>query len=291
MNANQNPPPATNRGVENKISTCIDWISATFKQGVEVRYHDELSKRKTEFKPFNVYDMAVRYEDGRIELSHTTRKEMGVHVIASGDTLRKMPISAQNYLIFLIGAGATITRIDISMDIKDTTLSVDRARCEIGENRHKTRSRECPYCDDSRKNKGKTQYIGKKSSTVFTRIYDKAKEMGIEGVKWTRVETVFQAEKASSAAQLVAAGVRLQSLIKGHIDFPHWKKWQLCFSVPAQNVRYEPKDTNTQKWLLKTCAPALAREIHLAGDDDFYFRFIDAVKMKLEELREVFDGS
>lgn len=291
MNSKQNPPPATNRGVENNISTCIDWISATFKQGVEVRYHEKLSTRKTEFKPFNSYNTAVRYEDGRIELSHTTRREMGVHVIASGDTLRKMPISAQDYLVVLIAVGATITRIDISMDIKNTTLSVDRARCEIGQNRHKTRSRECPYWDDSRQNKGKTQYIGKKSSTVFTRIYDKAKEMGIDGVKWTRVETVFQAEKASSAAQLVASGVRLQSLIKGHVDFPKWKKWQLCFSVPATTVRYEAKDTNTQRWLLKTCASALAREIHLSGDDDFYFRFIDSVKSKLEELREVYDES
>lgn len=287
----KNPPPHTNRGVETQISTCIDWISATFKRGTEVHYHDQLSTKKTEFKPFNAYNMAVRYEDGRIELSHTVRKEMGVHVIASGDCLKKMPINPEDFLLSLLENGAVITRIDISMDIKNTTLSVDRARCEIGKNRHKTRSRECPYWDDSRKNKGKTQYIGKKSSTVFTRIYDKAKEMGIEGVKWTRVETVFQAEKAVSAARLVASGVRLQSLIKGHVDFPHWKKWQLCFSLPAQNVRYESKDTNTQRWLLKTCAPALAREIHLSGDDDFYFRFVDSVKVKLEELREVFDQS
>lgn len=287
MNA-KNPPPTTNRGVEKNISTCIDWISATFKRGTPVHYHEALSTKKTEFKPFNAYNTAVRYEDGRIELSHTTRKEMGVHIIASGDCLRKMSISAQAYLLALLASGAVITRIDVSMDIKNTTLSVERARCEIGQNRHKTRSRECPYWDDSRQNKGKTQYIGKKSSTVFTRIYDKAKEMGIEGVKWTRVETVFQAEKASSAARLVASGIRLQSLIKGHIDFPSWKKWNKCMDAEAVTVKAILKDTNTQKWLLHTCAPALAREIHLSGDDDFYFRFIDSVKVKLEELREVF---
>lgn len=289
MTVNKKPPPHTNRGVEKNVSACIDWISATFKKGTEVKYHDQLSTKKTEFKPFNAYNVAVRYEDGRIELSHTVRKEMGTHVIASGDCIRKMPISAEDYLLALLAANAVITRIDVSVDIKNTTLSVDRARCEIGQNRHKTRSRECPYWDDSCKNKGKTQYIGKKSSTVFTRIYDKAKEMGIEGLKWTRVETVFQAEKAVSAAQLVAAGVRLQALIKGHIDFPHWRKWQTCMDAEAITVKYELKDTNTQKWLLMTCAPALAREIHLAGDDDFYFRFIDAVKGKLEDLREVYD--
>jgi Replication initiation factor len=291
MNESKNPPPTTNRGVEKYISTCIDWVSATFKRGVEVRYHDKLSTKKTEFKPFNAYNVAVRYEDGRIELSHTTRKEMGTHVIASGDCLRKMPISASDYVLFLISAGATITRIDVSMDVKGTTLSVERARCEIGKGRHKTRSRECPYWDDSSGNKGKTQYIGKKSSTVFTRIYDKAKEMGIEGIKWTRVETVFQAEKAGVAAKLVTSGVRLQALIKGHVDFPQWRKWQVCMDTDAITVKHEPKDTNTQKWLLGTCAPALAREIHLSGDDDFYFRFIDQVKGKLEELRETFDQS
>jgi hypothetical protein len=248
-----------------------------------------LSKERTEFKPFNAYNTAVRYQDGRIELSHTTRKEMGVHVIASGDCLRKMPITAQEYVIFLIGVGATITRIDISMDIKGSTLSVNRARCEVKNGRAKTRSREFPFWDDSTGNKGATQYIGKKSSTVFTRIYDKAKEMGMEGFKWTRVETVYQAEKAHSAAIVVSSGLDPRNLIKGHIDFPHWQKWQRCMSETAYNVKSEVKDTNTQKWLLLTCAPALAREIHLSGDDDFYFRFIDAVKTKLEELRDTFE--
>ena len=291
MNASKNPPPPTNRGVEKYISTCIDWVSATFKRGIEVRYHDKLSTKKTEFKPFNSYNVAVRYEDGRIELSHTTRKEMGTHVIASGDCLRKMPISASDYVLFLISAGATITRIDISMDVKGSTLSVERARCEVKNGRAKTRSREYPYWDDSRGSKGATQYIGKKSSTVFTRIYDKAKEMGMEGYKWTRVETVFQAEKAHSAAIVASSGLDLRSLIKGHIDFPQWKKWQKCLSDEPYIVRNSVKDTNTQKWLLATCAPALAREIHLSGDDDFYFRFIDQVKGKLEELREAFDQS
>ena len=290
MNANQNPPPHTNRGVEKNISACIDWISATFKKGTPVHYHDQLSTKKTEFKPFNAYNTAVRYEDGRIELSHTTRKEMGVHIVASGDCLRKMPISAEAYLLALLTSGAVITRIDVSVDIKNTTLSVKRARSEIENGRAKTKSREFPYWDDSRGSKGETQYIGKKSSTVFTRIYDKAREMGMEGHKWTRVETVFQAEKAHSVAVLVASGVGLGSLVKGHIDFPQWKKWQECMPDDPLIVRNSVKDTNTQKWLLNTCAPALAREIHLSGDDDFYFRFIDAVKAKVEELREVFDG-
>lgn len=285
----ENPPPATNRGVEKNISACIDWISATFKNGTEVKYHEQLSTKKTEFRPFNAYNVAVRYEDGRIELSHTIRKEMGTHIIASGDCLRKMPISAEAYLLALLAANAVVTRIDVSVDIKNTTLSVKRARCEVENGRAKTKSREFPYWDDSRGSKGATQYIGKKSSTVFTRIYDKAREMGMEGYKWTRVETVFQAEKARGVAVMVASGVGLGSLVKGHIDFPQWKKWQACMPDDPVIVRYSVKDTNTQKWLLHTCAPVLAREIHLAGDDDFYFRFIDSVKGKLEELRETYE--
>lgn len=290
MNA-KNPPPTTNRGVETQISTCIDWISATFKRGTEVHYHEKLSTKKTEFKPFNAYNAAVRYADGRIELSHTIRKEMGVHVIASGDTLRKMPISAEDYLLALLTKGAIITRIDISLDVKGYDLPVSRARDEIAATRCVTRSREFPFWDDSTGGKGATQYIGKKSSTVFTRIYDKAKEMGIEGIKWTRIETVFQAEKAGKAAKIACSGVDIRSLIRGHVDFPAWSQWNEIMQSPAIKLKSESKDTNTQRWLLKTCAPALAREIHLSGDDDFYFRFVDSVKTKLEELREVFDQS
>jgi hypothetical protein len=46
----------------------------------------------------------------------------------------------------------------------------------------------------------------------------------------------------------------------------------------------ERRETNTKRWLLDACAPALARVIFFASDTEFYEKFKDAVMMNLEEL-------
>src|SRR5512147_1425443 len=106
MSDSQTNPPSTNRGVEKQVSLSIDWISVTFKRGTKVVYPECLSERFVQCKPLNSYNVGSKFEDGRIVLSHTTRPEMGTHIICSGDTLRNMPIEPQELLKFWIEAGA-----------------------------------------------------------------------------------------------------------------------------------------------------------------------------------------
>jgi hypothetical protein len=73
MTANKNPLPATNRGVEKQVSLLIHWIEATFKKGIPVHYDERLKTTKTEVKPYDAYNVGVRYPDGRVELSHSVR--------------------------------------------------------------------------------------------------------------------------------------------------------------------------------------------------------------------------
>lgn len=284
---NKNPLPATNRGVEKTVSLSIHWIECTFRKGIEVHYDQRLQTEKTEVKPFNSYNTGVRYPDGRVELSHSTRSDMGVHVVTSGAVLDMFPIPPIEYLKSLISAFATITRIDLAIDAKNCHLDPKTATERINSNDCKTKSRKFPLWHDALQS-GYTQYIGKKSSECFCRIYDKAAEMEV-CMDWTRVEIVFSGKRAHSAAERVAQGTDFRAMVRGFVDFDNWEEWADLFTLAPVTCPAAVSDTNTQKWLLQVAAVSLAREIHLAGDDDFYFRFQDAVKVKLEELRDIFD--
>lgn len=54
-------------------------------------------------------------------------------------------------------------------------------------------------------------------------------------------------------------------------------------AVPVK-LPSERKETNTERWLLDSCAPALARVIYFASDTAFYEKFKDAVMLHLEQL-------
>lgn len=276
-------PHATNRGVSSKVFLSIDWISCTFKDSKKLSYPQELSKEKVECKPFNGYNLGSQYVDGRVELVHTTRKEMGSHVVMSGSCLREVTISPEVLLSHFIEHGAMLTRLDIAVDCHDCGLKPSRATEEIENDRVKTLSRQFPTWHDA-KIPGYTQYIGKKSSTAFCRIYDKAAEMGSEQ-EWTRVECVFNGKRAMDAGQWVLRGKDYRGLVRGFVDFPEWNEWKTVMSVDACKTKSPRSISNTKRWLLSSAATSLARELYLDGDDAFYFQFIDAMRFHLDKLR------
>lgn len=275
-------PHATNRGVRKEVSALLDWISVTFKDTKSEMYPQELSEEKVECKPFNGYNQAVRYSDGRIELVHTTRKEMGTHVVLSGQTLSAMPISRENILKHLVEHGGTITRLDVAIDCFNCDLNPKRATEEIENDRCKTKARLFPLWHDA-KTPGYTQYIGKKSSTAFCRIYDKAAEMGVSG-DYTRVECSFGSNRAHAAALACLRGEDYRGVVRGFVDFSDWSEWNEIMSAIPVPTRETRSITNTKRWLLDAAATSLAREMFLDGEHDFYFRFIDAVQFHLQKL-------
>lgn len=278
-----NPDPhATNRGVSPTISLSIDWISCTFKGSKKVSYPPELTRERVECKPMNGYNLGSRYSDGRIELCHTTREEMGTHIILSGVTLKSIPISPQVFLEHCIAHGATITRLDVAIDCKESGLKPSDATERIKTNDVHTLARKFPLWFDPTE-KGYTQYIGKKSSTAFCRIYNKAAEMGADG-DWTRVECSFGGKRAMVAAQECLRGTDYRALVRGFVDFSNWPEWEAVMSAEAVPTKYSRSLSNTKRWLLSSAAPSLARECYLDGDHEFYFRFVDAFRFFLDKL-------
>ncbi len=276
-------PHATNRGVSPKVSLSIDWISCTFKDSKKLSYPPELTQEKVECRPLNGYNLAARYSDGRIELTHTTRREMGSHVIFGGECLRNLAVAATEILEWLVRASGTVTRLDLAVDCFNCGLNPKQATEEIKNARVRTLARQFPsWCDAVQK--GYTQYIGKKSSTAFVRIYDKAAEMGVDG-EWTRVECSFGSKRAMDAARQCLQGADYRGLVKGFVDFPQWREWGEVMRANACKTAAPRTLSNTKRWLLSSAAPSLARELYLDGDDAFYFQWIETMRYHLDKLR------
>jgi len=276
-------PLATNRGVSSTVSLSIDWISCTFKDSKKLSYPQELTKEKVECKPMNGYNLGARYSDGRIELTHTTRKEMGTHIILSGGTLKQIHIEPELILSHLVTNGGTIVRLDIAVDCRDCGLKPQDATEEIKNERVTTLARQFPLWFDPTQ-KGYTQYVGKKSSTAYVRIYNKAAEMDIDG-DWTRVECVFSGKRAMDAAQKCLQGADYRALVRGFVDFDRWSEWRKVMSLPPVQTNAPRTLSNTKRWLLASAAPSLARELYLDGDDAFYFQWLSSMRFTLDKLR------
>lgn len=277
-------PPATNRGVRSTVSLSIDWISCTFKDSKNLSYPPELTRERVECKPFNGYNVGARYSDGRIELVNTGRPEMGSHIVLSGGTLRELPITAEDFLSHVVKHSATITRLDLAIDCRECGLKPSDATERIKANDCITLARKFPLWFDPTE-KGYTQYIGKKSSMAFCRIYNKAAEMGDDG-EWTRVECSFGGDRAQVAARECLLGKDYRGLVRGFVDFSNWPEWEAVMSAEAVPTKYSRSLSNTKRWLLSSAATSLARECYLDGDHEFYFRFIDTFRFFLDKLEQ-----
>jgi len=269
-------PVAVTRGSNTGFfSQKVDWIEGTFKRGVPHTLPQILTQNFVECSAFHGYTVGTLYEDGRRLMSNSSRPEMGMHITWDGDACGQCPIDSIDLIKHLLNAKFTFTRLDMAIDFINCNLRPEQATEEIKNGHIKTRAKQFPYWANAGK-VGHTQYIGKKASESYCRIYDKAAEMGIEQ-DHTRVELVVRHTKAQKAASALVRGADFRGMVVSFADFTEWREWRQAFQVPEVKLPTERKSTNTQKWLLDACAPALAREITLSGNSAFYERFKTAV--------------
>lgn len=275
--AKKNPPPACNTGVENKsVSQRIHWLEVTFKSAEAKKLPDSLPQEGIECHPLHGYNTGLKFTDGRMEFTHTSRPDMGLHVQWDGATLDRLDIPVLSLVEFLLSAGARFTRIDLATDAIGMGLKAEDATNEVRKKAFICRCKKTPAWFDPTFG-GWTQYLGTKASEIHLRIYDKAAELGISG-DYTRVELVVKGKRAQRAAQAVVRGDDFRSLVAGYAQFPEWKEWREVMVADAVSLPAEKKETATDLWLLNQCAKTLARRLDELGDDELWFRFLDQVR-------------
>jgi len=284
MNAGLKKTPVTvTRGSNTGFfSQKVDWLEGTFKKGTPVNLPSILSQNYVETKAFNGYTTASQYADKRVHMANAARPEMGNHIVWNGEACGFCPMDTVDLIKHLRAYGFSFTRIDFAIDLINCDVQAERATEEITNGDVKTRALQFPFWSDA-KGKGHTQYIGKKASEVYARIYDKAAEMGINQ-DHTRVELVVRHGRANQAAQAVSHGADFRGMVLSFVNFEKWGEWNRAMDAPEIKLPTERKIGNTEKWLLDSVAPALARVIFLSPKGDFFAKFTDEVTRQIEQL-------
>lgn len=277
MTRDKNPPPLCNTGVENKsVSLLIDWIEGTYKHEARRPMPLILTEDGVECTGFHGYNVGRKYQDGRLEMWHSTRLEMGLHIQWSGEAIKSAPVDALSLVAYLAATGFTFTRLDMAIDVRGYNLKPQTATEQIANGNYICRARKFPQWGDP-KNPGYTQYVGKRPSEIYLCIYDKAAEMG-SGQDYTRIELRCHKGRAATAAKTILRGVDFRQLVLGYVRFPEWKEWNTVMGADATAIPAEKKDSATKAWLLSQCAPALARVLDEDGDDEFWFKFLKQIE-------------
>lgn len=237
------------------------------------------------------YDMAIKHHNGLLVMSNSKREEMGIHLIYSGQVLDAIRETVEtdgwDILQYHVGAGHKVTRLDIAVDIKDAEFDVEDFKRAFYDGNCTTRARDGDYKD--KPSGAKTLYVGStKRRKKLGRVYDKAKDLDQSGW-WLRAEYEIHQRSARAAAEnLVESSDKHEqcvSLIRGFMDFPTIPLWNEALSAPPVKIDVPAHvQGNTEKWLLKQVAPALARE--MLHNPEMLQRFWDAIMLNLDKLTD-----
>jgi len=282
--AKTTPVPVTRGSGDRILTQKIDWIEGTFKGENSVSLPQSLSHNFVETSGFHSYTNGARFSDGRIHLKNEVRPEMGEHIIWSGEACDNCPVDIVTLVKHLITAKFSFTRIDMAVDAINFKLRPQRATKELNLGRCKTRAKKSDRQDDPR-DVGYTQYVGRKASEIYLRIYDKAAELGVDG-DHTRIELVAKGRRANYAALQVVQSVDYRAMVRAYADFPAWRQWRTIMDADPIKLPSERKETDTERWLLGVCAPALARAVYLADSTGLYEQFTNTFLNHLEQLSD-----
>jgi len=266
------------------VSEKVDWIAFTCPFYKDLSFPDFVSSEWKEINPIAHFNKGKENKQGVRVYWHTERPANGRHVIMSGTTLIYFQGREKDIFLYLFREGYRITRVDFCLDVVHSNINIKNATYHIEKRQVKTHAKQFPTWFDAA-GSGYTQYIGKKTSETYCRIYDKASEMGTDH-EWARVEVVFNGDRCAPAVSAYLGGASCGAIIKAFVDFPKWRKWGKIMGSATATVRVPTKQTNTREWLLGQVAKSLAREMALDDDQDFYLTFLQKVREEYYALSE-----
>lgn len=117
----------------------------------------------------------------------------------------------------------SFTRIDLALDIKDNSIEFKQLLEYLNKNCIVTRFKKYKICFQKKKcwwcmvDTRRNNLFRSRSSNIFIRIYDKAKQMQVEG-NWIRIEIVYKDDHANALALYIAQGEKLRRTVFSNIE-------------------------------------------------------------------------
>lgn len=329
--------------VANGLATSLDWIAFTIQEGKTTTFttvvellgfqQEDFIKAKT--GRFGYKSRYVLNTGGHMEiLCNGCNEDMGVHVIVPGGAVsdlltawkekRKietpfgeegMEVEELDYTVLLdllnmLSSKVKFTRIDLAIDnIGDLYYSCDEVYQKLEDklftSRFRSYSRTAPAKLKDGEKEGDTINLGKRSSDISLRIYDKKLEQkarhGIEFPKpWVRWELELKNDRANMAVKKILEYNDLSFVCLGILNnYLHLTtvnaegkevtdpKWD-AFINQKQRIRlYVPSSPKTIKdlevWVDKQVGAAIAAIIESYGGK--YDFFIQNMPKWMEKLK------
>jgi DNA relaxase NicK len=277
-------------------SFAFDWIRVTTKNHNpmemvrEFAYGLDFEQWKAT-KPKSGYSHALLHPWGHSIFWHIDKKEMGVNIMFTGRACNELydnGIDVISLIKSLSERKFRFTRLDLALDIRDVKIDiVGLLDCE-----HDGSINNDPVLIQKGKKArgGATLYAGSWTSDKFMRIYDKAKERGLDNVLWTRIEIQLAGRTATKVAAQMSemteeqCGMFTQRLIKGMYN-PMDEVFQGALSGTPQRVSStKNEEHNTYEWLMNVVAKTLARTIIELPHRDVMMTFEKEVNKHIREM-------
>lgn len=163
----------------------------------------------------------------------------------------------QKILQRAVDANMNVTRMDIAIDLTDTGITPERVDEMYRNEKHPGRK---ISHDFKKRVKGDTFYLGSRDSAYFLRLYDKAKEQGLEE-DWVRLELEMKDYAAQGYKEICAYDpVQAVREMRRMIDLPGSKLDVLLSGLMDGVNRERPKAPytagNVEVWFRETVSAA-----------------------------------
>jgi phage replication initiation protein len=217
---------------------------------------------------------------GKAVVLYDGQPGMGVHLSmmgeACGDYAARHGVTAwQHFARQVLARGGTPTRGDLAIDDFTGAVTVDQMLAEARAGRTRTRARKAQHVTEfdlagdeapAGAAHGGTLYIGKRTSRVMVRAYDKGAQQGT-AYPWLRVELELKRERAAELFHLLAADRDPGELAAGFL------RDTLAFVQPTG-------DSNRARWPLAAWWDAWLGDVARLK-----FTALERVARSLEETR------
>jgi len=278
----------TNTSLKNAVlSEKIDWIAYTQTQNFEWQFPAYIEDKWKDIAIPRFYTHAQENTQGVKRFWNIENAKQGRSVVLSGAASAILQDNQLDFLQWVNTSGRKATRIDYALDITHSKLTPALVGWHLLNGVAVTHASSRLRIGELGAN-ADTQYIGKKTSETYTRVYDKGLEQKVD-FAWLRVETIYQGERARPSLQEYCECQSTRPLIKAHIDFPKWRDWKIIMSGDVAKLDTPARETRTRAWLLSQVAKSVAREIAMDEDHTFWFTFRDRVAQELEQFERKSD--
>jgi len=275
------------------VKFTYDWISATgtkenlFYLGTVFDLGERVGKSNKDAR--HGYNCSEKFETGVVTMWHDSEDRMGMHVVLSGSALRAL--TAKGFppdfvLRELKRLSCRCSRIDLAIDLYQSSLKMVNFY-ESERLPYKGKGRTPQITPVGTDMQGFTIYVGSRSSDKFLRIYDKAKEQKDFTSDYKRIELECKGAVAHWLGDALPEKTTMEgyelasSIIKTMVNFssPQWA--QALASNTVEFSTPKPSARDTYAWLIKSCAPALARVVAENPSKDVLNEFARALRDEL----------